>query len=338
MKKHSIALLSFLFLTLSFSGCSANKNTVTKIDTANIGENMFVSIDLSEFNGQEIELSLSADILIESKNKETKNLSWKVKSANEDVKIFSTEYNKNFSEWISVSEKQTVSIDSEKACLYLDLDKSDSKKPSIYINNFSLEIKSQSGEPKTFTSSALQANNNVLSQVSMNVENKSNWILDILFTSLGFCSLVLGLIGAFLPVLPGPPLAWLGLLLSFFSSYNRISIPCLIITAIIATIVTIIDTFMPTLMTKKFGGSKAATRGCTIGVFVGMFIFPPLGIIIGPFVGALIGEAIHTKGEAKQSFKSALGSFLGFISGCGLKFVNGLAYVIIFFLTFFYSV
>lgn len=156
----------------------------------------------------------------------------------------------------------------------------------------------------------------------------------ILFSIGAGILLVVGLIGAFVPVLPGPPLAWAGLLLSFFSKYNQISIACLIITGAVAIIVTIMDNVFPVLMTKKSGGSKTATTGSTIGLIVGLFL-GPVGIILGPFLGALLGEFIHTHGDMDVSFKSAWGAFLGFLCGTGSKLIVVLIYIWIYVASFF---
>ena len=53
--------------------------------------------------------------------------------------------------------------------------------------------------------------------------------------------LLVGFLGTFVPVLPGAPLAWAGLLAAYFSEYTDISILCLIITAVIAVIVSVVD-------------------------------------------------------------------------------------------------
>lgn len=152
---------------------------------------------------------------------------------------------------------------------------------------------------------------------------------DLVLVILAGILLVVGFLGTFVPVLPGAPLAWVGLLLSFFSDYAEISILCLVITAIVAVLVSVLDNIFPVLMTKKTGGSKAATTGSTIGLIAGFFAGPP-GIILGPFIGALIGELIHTNGEFKTSLKSAWGSFLGFLFGTGLKMASVVAFIIIF--------
>ena len=144
--------------------------------------------------------------------------------------------------------------------------------------------------------------------------------LSIFFTVLAAIFLILGFLGTFIPVLPGAPLAWIGLLLSYFSSLNEISILCLVITGVVAVAVSIFDNFLPVIMTNKIGGSKAATIGSTIGLIIGLFM-GPAGIILGPFLGALAGELIHSKGQFLTSLKSAWGAFLGFLLGTGIKMI-----------------
>lgn len=145
--------------------------------------------------------------------------------------------------------------------------------------------------------------------------------------------LLIGFIGTFVPVLPGAPLAWLGLLLAFFSEYCEISILGLVIAGIFAVLVSVMDNFLPVFMTKKFGGSKAAITGSTIGLIVGFFT-GPLGIILGPFVGAYIGELIHNNGKLQGVFKAAMGAFVGFLTGTGIKMVSVLCFVWYFIVSF----
>lgn len=144
--------------------------------------------------------------------------------------------------------------------------------------------------------------------------------VSILLVCLAVIILILGFLGTFVPVLPGAPLAWVGLLLAYFSSFNEISILTLVITAIVGAAVSIFDNFLPVIMTNKIGGSKAATWGATIGLIVGLFL-GPAGIIAGPFLGALTGELIHSDGNFSQSIKSAWGAFLGFLLGTGIKMI-----------------
>lgn len=149
--------------------------------------------------------------------------------------------------------------------------------------------------------------------------------------------LFVGFLGTFVPVLPGAPLAWAGLLAAYFSDFNDISLVCLIVTAVFAVVVSIVDNFFPVTMTKKFGGSKYATTGSTIGLIVGFFT-GPWGIILGPFIGALIGEWINKEGKGDGVLKAAFGAFMGFLLGTGLKMITVLGFIWIFVISFMRSI
>ena len=149
--------------------------------------------------------------------------------------------------------------------------------------------------------------------------------------------LLAGFLGTFVPILPGAPLAWAGLLAAHFSIYNDISILCLIITGVIAVLVSIADNIFPVAMTKKFGGSKYATTGATIGLIIGFFT-GPWGIILGPFLGALVGELINKEGRNEGVLKAAFGAFMGFLLGTGLKMITVLGFIWVFVISFMRSI
>lgn len=149
--------------------------------------------------------------------------------------------------------------------------------------------------------------------------------------------LLAGFLGTFVPILPGAPLAWAGLLAAHFSIYNDISILCLIITGLIAVLVSIADNIFPVTMTKKFGGSKYATTGATIGLIIGFFT-GPWGIILGPFLGALVGELINKEGRNEGVLKAAFGAFMGFLLGTGLKMITVLGFIWVFVISFMRSI
>ena len=151
----------------------------------------------------------------------------------------------------------------------------------------------------------------------------------LFFAILAGILLLAGLVGTVLPVLPGPPIAWAGLLAAHFSRYSNLEIWILIATGIAAAIVTVIDNVFPSLMTKKAGGSKAATWGCTIGLLASFFL-GPLFILIAPFVGAFIGEMIHDSSDAKRALKAAFGAFKGFLLGTGLKMITVICFIWLF--------
>lgn len=153
----------------------------------------------------------------------------------------------------------------------------------------------------------------------------------LFFAILAGVLLFIGLIGTVVPVLPGPPIAWAGLLSAHFSSYSNISVTVLIITAIFALLITLADNIFPSLMTKNAGGSKAGVWGSTIGLIFGIFFAPTvIFIILGPFLGAFIGEMIHDSSDTGKAFKAALGAFKGFMLGTGLKVICVAAFIWIF--------
>ena len=144
-------------------------------------------------------------------------------------------------------------------------------------------------------------------------------VIQILAVILG----IAGLAGCLLPVLPGPPLSFLGLLLLFFLPDSTMKWSFLLLWGIIAAVVTVLDYLVPAYFTKLTGGSPAATRFALAGMLLGIVFFPPLGMILGAFLGALLGEIWYNKTDKgiSGSLKPAFGSFLGFLFGIGLKLV-----------------
>lgn len=130
-----------------------------------------------------------------------------------------------------------------------------------------------------------------------------------------------GLIGCIVPIIPGVPLAWIGLLLAYFSAKAELSMTVVIICLGAAIIVSVLDNFAPIILTKKSGGSKAGTWGATLGLIAGIFL-GPAGIILGPFAGAFIGELIHDRRNTQRAFKAALAAFAGFLLGTGMKLIS----------------
>lgn len=145
-------------------------------------------------------------------------------------------------------------------------------------------------------------------------------MLDILLIVLGITFLLIGLAGCVLPILPGPPLSYAGLLMLHWTTGHQFSSDFLIFWAAVAIGVTVVDNLLPIWATQKHGGSKKAVWGSAVGLLIGLFLFPPFGIIIGPFVGAVVGEMIDGK-DTLTALKSGAASFLGFIGGIILKLI-----------------
>lgn len=135
---------------------------------------------------------------------------------------------------------------------------------------------------------------------------------------------VIGLAGSILPGLPGTPVSWVGMLLLYIwgtgtnSAGDPMSLTTLIVWGVVVVIVSVIDYVVPMYFTKLTGGSKYAERGAMIGLVAGI-ILTPVGMILGSFLGAFLAEIYWGKKTGEEALKAAVGSFLGFITGTGIK-------------------
>ena len=129
-------------------------------------------------------------------------------------------------------------------------------------------------------------------------------MLDIILIVIGALCMIAGLAGCILPFLPGPPIAYVGLVILHFTDKVQYSTTQLIVWLLIVAVLQVLDYFTPMLGSKYSGGSKWGNWGCIIGTLVGL-LFLPWGIILGPFLGAVIGELLGNK-EFSQALKSGL--------------------------------
>jgi len=154
--------------------------------------------------------------------------------------------------------------------------------------------------------------------------------MDIVLLTIGFLFCLLGIIGSFLPVLPGPFTAWIGLLILHMTDAIPQDWTFLGITLGVSILVWIMDYIVPALGTKKFGGTSYGMIGSSIGLIIGIIFLGPLGIIIGPFAGAFLGEMIKNSEDSTKALKAAFGSFIGFLAGTFLKFLVSVVFLFLF--------
>ena len=148
--------------------------------------------------------------------------------------------------------------------------------------------------------------------------------METLIIVLAILAGVIGIAGSILPGLPGPPLSWVGLLILYIwgngtnAAGEPLSTTTLLVWGAVVVVVSVIDYLVPMFFTKVTGGSKYAERGAMAGLLLGI-IFTPIGMILGSFLGAFLSELYYNRKGADQALKAAIGSFLGFIMGTGLK-------------------
>jgi uncharacterized protein YqgC (DUF456 family) len=143
--------------------------------------------------------------------------------------------------------------------------------------------------------------------------------MEILYVLLGSLLLIVGIIGCFVPVIPGPIIGYLALLVLKFSGEGAIGSTWLWVFGGLAVIVSIVDNIIPVYATKRFGGSRAGTIGSFVGLVLGLLFFPPFGFLFGPFLGAFAGELYVQQSDIKAAARAALGSLMGVLAGSLLK-------------------
>lgn len=143
--------------------------------------------------------------------------------------------------------------------------------------------------------------------------------MEIFIAVLGALCVLVGLLGTFIPMLPGTPISYIGLLLLLLIPGCTLTWKFFLIWGIIVVVLQVLNYFIPIWGVNKFGGTKYGQWGSVAGVIAGLFL-SPIGIILGPFVGAVVGEMLGGK-EFGDSLKAGFGSFVGTFVGMVLGII-----------------
>jgi hypothetical protein len=144
-------------------------------------------------------------------------------------------------------------------------------------------------------------------------------LLETITIVIGSVFMLLGIAGCVLPVLPGPVLSFLGLLLlALLKQFSPPLTPVLMmIMALLTLVVTAGDYVMPLWGAKRYGATKWGIWGSVIGMAIGIF-FSPFGMLLGAFIGAVAVEWLVQK-ERGKALKAGWGLFIGGLAGTALK-------------------
>ncbi len=130
--------------------------------------------------------------------------------------------------------------------------------------------------------------------------------------------LIAGLLGSFLPLLPGTPLIVLGALLyALMTDFQTIGVGRLLILVGFSLLAYALDYTAGALGVRRFGGSSWAVVGAVLGAVVGVF-FGPIGLVLGPILGSVLGELLRSR-KLKDSLRSAFGTGVGMLLGVVAK-------------------
>jgi uncharacterized protein len=133
-----------------------------------------------------------------------------------------------------------------------------------------------------------------------------------------FVLVVLGILGLALPVLPGVPILFGGLLLAaWIDAFAKVSGNTMIVIGVIALLAWLIDFVASLMTTKSVGASRQALIGTLIGGLIGILGGIP-GIIIGTVGGAVIGELMAYR-DPSRATKVGIAAGLGFVLALVVK-------------------
>lgn len=144
-----------------------------------------------------------------------------------------------------------------------------------------------------------------------------------------------GLAGIVFPVLPGPVLIWVGMLVyGFMTGFESLSWVFFAGQAFAVVLTLFVDYAATVWGVHRFGGSRIAVWGGVAGTLLGLIIFGPFGIIAGPFLGAFAAELL-ARGSAQQALRVGVGTLIGFVGSTLTKILIAGAMLLWFFIVIF---
>jgi uncharacterized protein len=158
------------------------------------------------------------------------------------------------------------------------------------------------------------------------------------------CAVMLvGVIGAFLPGIPGPTIILAAIVVWGLTIQNFAAIAWPLGIAIVILLFGLgVDLLASQWGAKQAGASNWGVWGAVIGMVLGFLGLLPalpvggpiLGLLFGPLVGAIVGEFLYTK-DLQKSVKAGIGIVVGSVVGNVIQGVLAIAPVVVFLLTTF---
>lgn len=149
----------------------------------------------------------------------------------------------------------------------------------------------------------------------------------VLWASIGL--MIIGVIGTFVPFLPGSPLIFAGTLIyGIYDQFQHLTVTATLVIFTMMIISLLVDYFSGVIGAKSFGASKYGNWGALVGGITGLF-WLPLGLILGPLIGAVVGELYYKK-DLSIALRSGIGTLAGILGGAILKLIISIAMVVTF--------
>ena len=131
--------------------------------------------------------------------------------------------------------------------------------------------------------------------------------------------MVIGLIGAVLPILPSIPIVYAGYVVyGFATDWQHYGWGVMVVFGAVTVFSLVADYVTGAMGAQRYGASRAGIWGSIIGGIVGVVIFNLIGLILGIILGAILGELILGK-SIQEAVRAGWGAFLGFLAGTLFK-------------------
>jgi uncharacterized protein YqgC (DUF456 family) len=136
--------------------------------------------------------------------------------------------------------------------------------------------------------------------------------VEILYWSIAILLILTGLVGSFVPLLPGTTLILLGVL------FQKWLLPDTLGSTAVGWIFgfwvfsVVADIGFTLLGTKWFGGGKWGMAGASGGALAGMFFSMP-ALVLGSMFGAIVAEKWLGKRTTDESLRAGAGAAVGFL-------------------------
>lgn len=148
--------------------------------------------------------------------------------------------------------------------------------------------------------------------------------LTTLYYVLAYLAVTIGFLGSILPLLPGPPLIWLGALLwAWANNFQQIGWPTLIVLALLAVASMGLNFMLTTTMSRRAGVSWRAIGGALLGAVIGglfLTFIPILGTFIGALIGAILGLYV-VEYSIRQDQQAAINAVRAYLSGTTVSII-----------------
>ncbi len=133
--------------------------------------------------------------------------------------------------------------------------------------------------------------------------------------------LFVGIVGSFVPVIPGTGIILLGALFhGLITNFSPINFQVLLVLVFFFLLAQAGQYVVTSMGSKKFGSTKYGIIGAGVGMLAGFILPIPGGGFVGAFLGAFLAELLFALQDLKNSFKAGAGALLGAIFSLFFEF------------------